>query len=353
MRTKGDKRGAYLHRGSWALKLAAWALFTALPFLLPSGAVEAYAWAARAGAALFLVVQMLILVDFAAAWNEAWVARGEDDERFLYGLLALTVAGYAGALGLAGALFALFKPAAAPGGCALNVTLITLALLLCVGFSALSVLPVARGGSLFPSAVVSLYVMYLCYSALSSEPRAYACNGLGARLDAASGAALAAGMVLALLSVVYSALRAGSNTQLFTLADDDDDDEDDAMAGGASAAEPLLDAADVAGASAAAAPGGVAASRSTAKQPGAVGAAALSDYAPVPYSYSFFHLIFALASMYMAMLFTGWGAAAEIERGRVDVGWASVWVKAGAQWAVALLYAWTLVAPAVFPDRFS
>ena len=48
-----------------------------------------------------------------------------------------------------------------------------------------------------------------------SEPHDYVCNGLGNRLDAASASTLAAGMFLALLSVVYSALRAGSNTALF------------------------------------------------------------------------------------------------------------------------------------------
>lgn len=96
---------------------------------------------------------------------------------------------------------------------------------------------------------------------------------------------------------------------------------------------------------------------------------------PVGYSYSFFHLIFALASMYLAMLMTGWssssGECAPLvllagERGvrghpsntgedkdLIDVGWASVWVKIGTQWATALLYVWTLVAPLIFPDRFA
>ncbi len=87
--------------------------------------------------------------------------------------------------------------------------------------------------------------------------------------------------------------------------------------------------------------------------PGAAAQATLDDYSPVPYNYSFFHLIFALASMYMAMLFTGWGTASEMEKDRIDIGWASVWIKTGAEWVMALMYGWTLVAPAVFPDRFN
>jgi len=79
-------------------------------------------------------------------------------------------------------------------------------------------------------------------------------------------------------------------------------------------------------------------------------AAAIEDYTPVSYNYSFFHLIFALASMYIAMLLTGWGAVAQ-EKDRLDVGWTSVWVKIGAEWVTGLLYCWTLVAPTFFPDR--
>ncbi len=36
-------------------------------------------------------------------WNDSWVAAGEDDERWLYGLAGLTAGCYAGTLTLAGA----------------------------------------------------------------------------------------------------------------------------------------------------------------------------------------------------------------------------------------------------------
>ena len=54
---------------------------------------------------------------------------------------------------------------------------------------------------------------------------------------------------------------------------------------------------------------------------------------PVSYSYSFFHFIFALASMYLAMLMTGWGMHNVEDAEEVDVGWASVWVKMASLWA--------------------
>ncbi len=51
----------------------------------------------------------------------------------------------------------------------------------------------------------------------------------------------------------------------------------------------------------------------------------MEEFQPVTYNYSFFHLIFALASCYIAMLMTGWGTGAE-EKDLIDVGWFSVWV---------------------------
>ena len=82
-----------------------------------------------------------------------------------------------------------------------------------------------------------------------------------------------------------------------------------------------------------------------------VGGAASYPSGPVSYSYSFFHFIFALASMFLAMLMTGWGRDDYKGAERVDVGWASVWVKMCSVWVTAGLYTWSLIAPALFPDR--
>lgn len=72
---------------------------------------------------------------------------------------------------------------------------------------------------------------------------------------------------------------------------------------------------------------------------------------PVTYSYSFFHLIFSLASMYSAMLLTGWSTSVG-ESGRlVDVGWPSVWVRIVTGWTTAGLFIWSLIAPVLFPER--
>lgn len=70
---------------------------------------------------------------------------------------------------------------------------------------------------------------------------------------------------------------------------------------------------------------------------------------PVSYSYTFFHVIFALASMYSAMLLSGWSTSETSDL--IDVGWTSVWVRICTEWVTAALYIWSLVAPLIFPDR--
>lgn len=100
----------------------------------------------------------------------------------------------------------MFKPRDA-GSCSFNVSVITLSIVLFVVFTLVSISPLVASGSLFPSGVMSVYTMYLAFSALQSEPHSEVCNSLGHKIDAASGTTLAVGMLVTLLSVVYSAAK--------------------------------------------------------------------------------------------------------------------------------------------------
>lgn len=71
-------------------------------------------------------------------------------------------------------------------------------------------------GSVLPASVISFYCIYLCYSALASEPRDYECNGLHKHSKAVSTGSLTLGLVTTVLSVVYSAVRAGSSATVLS-----------------------------------------------------------------------------------------------------------------------------------------
>uniref|UniRef100_I1M155 Serine incorporator 3 n=1 Tax=Glycine max TaxID=3847 RepID=I1M155_SOYBN len=260
VKDQNDRRDSW-HHGGWTAKIVIWLLLVVLAFFLPDAIILVYGFIAKIGAGLFLLIQVIILLDFTHTWNDAWV---EKDEQKCFGQ------GYYQQV----------------------------------------------NGSLLPAAVVSLYCAYVCYTGLSSEPHDYECNGLN-KSRAVSTGTLVLGMLTTVLSVLYSALRAGSSTTFLS-------PPSSPRLGGS---KPLLEEAE----------------EGKAKKEE-------KEARPVSYSYSFFHLIFALASMYSAMLLSGWTSTSE-SSDLIDVGWTSVWVRIGTEWVTAGLYIWSLLAPLLFPDR--
>ena len=59
-----------------------------------------------------------------------------------------------------------------------------------------------------------IYCCYLAYSSLQSEPHDYVCNGLGERLNAASGSTLALGMAITLARYLHWARSVCSKSQI-------------------------------------------------------------------------------------------------------------------------------------------
>merc|ERR1719150_2610608 len=71
----------------------------------------------------------------------------------------------------------------------------------------------------------------------------------------------------------------------------------------------------------------------------------------VAYSWSLFHLMFALATLYIMMTLTNWfhPSSSNIEKFSANEG--AVWVKIVSSWLCGALYLWTLVAPMILQDR--
>jgi len=68
-------------------------------------------------------------------------------------------------------------------------------------------------------------------------------------------------------------------------------------------------------------------------------------------AYFKFHCIMMFASMYMAMLFTGWGKLTDSGHA-FEHSNTIVWINIATQWIVYALYAWTLVASHLYPEMF-
>jgi hypothetical protein len=66
-----------------------------------------------------------------------------------------------------------------------------------------------------------------------------------------------------------------------------------------------------------------------------------------------FHLVMFLASCYVAMMATNWGdpSAQSVPAASPELSLASMWARMGSEFAIHVLFLWTLLAPKCFPNR--
>ncbi|GMN46583.1 hypothetical protein TIFTF001_015763 [Ficus carica] len=310
VKDQNDRRDSW-HHGGWIAKMVIWLVLVVLMFFIPDAVISFYGTLSKFGAGLFLLVQVIILLDFTHSWNDAWIEK--DEQKWYIALLVVSIGCYLAAFAFSGILFIWFNPSGQD--CGLNVFFIVMTMILAFAFAIIALHP-AVNGSLLPASVISLYCAYVCYTGLSSEPRDYACNGLN-KSKAVSAGTLILGMLTTVLSVLYSALRAGSSTTFLSPPSSPK----------SAAKKPLLESELEEG--------------KDKKE---------KEARPVSYSYTFFHLIFALASMYAAMLLSGWTNTSD-SSDLIDVGWTTVWVRICTEWVTAALFVWSLLAPLICPDR--
>lgn len=248
----------------------------------------------------------------------------------------------------------------------MNQTAISINLIFLILSSAISIHPYVQelnpNAGLAQSALVAVYCTYLTMSAVSMEPDDKNCNPLVRRAQATRTVSIVMGAIVTMLTVAYTTTRAatqgfalGGNTKRISLPEDDvehtalitqqpdasrremraaalrqaveegslpahalldDDEDDDSMKGGH------------------------------------VGDDERNN---TQYSYTLFHIIFFLATTWVATLLTS-----DFDKQKVGentsfapVGrtyWAT-WVKIISSWVCYAIYTWTLVAPAVLTDR--
>uniref|UniRef100_A0A8C9W9Y6 Serine incorporator 5 n=1 Tax=Scleropages formosus TaxID=113540 RepID=A0A8C9W9Y6_SCLFO len=346
VRTSRGWRAA-IHNGFWFLKFLGLLGCCAGGFFLPNQEtfLEVWRYVGAVGGFLFLLIQLMLLVEFAHRWNQNWTS-GIKYNKLWYAALALvTLVLFSVAVG-ALVFMALFYTH--PEACILNKVFLGLNASLCLLVSLLAISPCIQRlqptSGLLQSGVISVYVMYLTFSALSSKPietvekdggNATVCVfpfNSGSESD--NKIVTGVGTVILFGCVLYScltsttrrssaALRVCRNAVpenevrkdcLSPLSSDDYEDED--RKGGGQYV--MYD-----------------------EREGTV------------YSYSFFHFVFFLGSLYVMMTVTNWFHYdnAKIER-LLDGSWSVFWIKMASCWVCLLLYLWTLVAPMVCPKRF-
>ncbi|XP_021491979.1 serine incorporator 3 isoform X1 [Meriones unguiculatus] len=351
VRTSKDPRAA-IHNGFWFFKIAAIIGIMVGSFYIPGGHFTSVLfYAGIIGATLFILIQLVLLVDMAHSWNESWVNRMEEgNPRFWYAaLLSFTSLFYILSIIFAVLLYVFYTK---PDGCTENKVFISLNLIFCVAVSIVSILPKiqehqTRSG-LLQSSIITLYTLYLTWSAMTNEPDR-SCNPslmsiithlTSPTMSPANSTTLApaytppsqnghfmnlddfGGLFIFVVCLIYSSIRTSSNSQVnkLTLSGSDSVILGDTTNGASD------------------------------EEDGQPRRAVDNEKEGVQYNYSLFHLMLCCASLYIMMTITSWYSP-DAKFQKVSSQRLSVWIKMSSSWVCLLLYLWTLVAPLVLTGR--
>lgn len=260
-----------------------------------------YAWFARIGGFLFIMMQQVILLDFAMTWGEKWESYSAEERGFSDQLDRWRIAILGTGLGLlivsivcVGLMFHYFT------GCVSNDVINSLCLLSIVLSTAYQ-LSIKTTASILTSGVMSAYFTYVAFSALT----------LGSDLECnptISGNPQLVTTIIGMIIVTVSLCYTVYNTLLYLPPAEYRDGET---------------------------------TRESYSTPGLRKLLASVI------------IVFILGSCYYAMVLTNWSTLqANFKLGNARQGETAMWLQASAQWICAFMYVWAMTAPLLFPDRF-
>uniref|UniRef100_A0A452R431 Serine incorporator 2 n=1 Tax=Ursus americanus TaxID=9643 RepID=A0A452R431_URSAM len=275
VRSSRDPRAA-VQNGFWFFKFLILVGITVGAFYIPDGSfTNVWFYFGVVGSFLFILIQLVLLIDFAHCWNQRWLGKAEEcDSRAWYaGLFFFTLLFYALSVAAVTLLFVYYTQ---PGSCYEGKVFIGLNLTLCFCVSVVAVLPRVQ---------VSLLVSNLTTRSLGPEVLEPSCPSLGCRAEPMPWLARPPGASnLPLSSLPYS-LRSSDHRQVNSLMQTEE-------------CPSTLE---------------VTQQRQVVE---CQGRAFDNEQDGVTYSYSFFHFCLVLASLHIMMTLTNWYRCVQPGRAR-------------------------------------
>jgi hypothetical protein len=292
-------------------------------FFIGNGFYNTYANVSRALTPIFLILQIVVLIDFGYRWNEAWVEK--DKKGYYVGILFFSVFLLLGSFASWIFFYTYFTDGDA-GSCSKGKAFISMTLVLCIAFTLLSVTSFIEHGAILTSSIVTAYCTMLLYNALSTDPSS--CNPMANGSD--NTAQIVIGLIVVTMSVTYSAWNVSSQFHIFGSAPGQQEKNNRSN-------------------------GDVENSEQKSENDHVLGRASEEDEEKeaglIKKANVFFHLSMALASMYLAMILTNWAQNLYNSSSTQTIGLTNSWISIGTQWATVVMYTWTLIAPKCCPGR--
>ncbi|XP_020529109.1 probable serine incorporator isoform X1 [Amborella trichopoda] len=290
--TKFHESCNFWHTGWWSLKCILLIASLLASFFIPSASIHLYGEVARFGAGVFLVVQLVSVIQFINWCDSYWMRNEKLKQRFgrfsiyFFGLFLSTVAYIAAICGI----LVMFLKYVRGTACPINIFFISWTIVLLLVMMIVALHSKVNTG-LLSSGIMGAYIVFLCWSAIRSEPDAQQCS-MRKEMVVSNDWTTVLSFLIAISAIVMATFSTGIDSQSFQFRKVGIQSEDS-----------------------------------------------------IPYNYGFFHIVFSLGAMYFSMLLINWDLDHSTQKWSIDVGWASTWVKIVNEWFAASIYLWKLVSP--------
>lgn len=315
---------ALIHNGLWIVKFGLFFGLLICTFFIPLGFSKVWTYTCPIGTFFFTIIEIILVVDFSRYCNSCLAHRAAVSGRIIWFrvLVAITATLYVISAGAVICYYLFFVGGS--GNCKVNKAFVTMNLVLCGVASAVSVHPAVTNTGLLQGGAVSFFTMYLTLSGLSYNPNEK-CNPLASyvsEVDMRPSINIQAmvDLCLTVILLIYFSIRVIAISQglhglaLTTLK----------LICGRTKSSVLDDS-----------------------QPENQLNDSLEaeDLEPVPYSYSFYHFVYFLASLHITMVLTNWYTPKDGTEFKLYINWTAMCIKMTASSMCTLVYIWSLVAP--------
>ena len=204
-----------LHTGLWPVKILLWVVLHLVAFFIPSSTFMEYKWAVLVFAVLFLLLQIVVFIEWIFELNESWLSNdGEDNLKGPWHMLIIAIAiiAYGGSITISGFMYHWFSVDASgsSSNCALFTFFTTFNIFLFLGLTLFSFVATSwmQATGLLPSALVSAFLTFKVLMALYAQNQ---CNALYT-VQTAQGSVYSSPDVVNAISIVIAALMTAVST---------------------------------------------------------------------------------------------------------------------------------------------